>query len=419
MGRALRPDRDPHRRAASSAFAHSSSGARSSGCLSAFPPRPLRRRSCRGCRGEPTSRSVARRRAMRTTSATRSSTTRPGGTATRAPRRRRSSRRSSSTTSRGTAGTTSATTSSSTASARSTRGASAVSTATSSERTRRGSTPAPVGVAVLGTHSNAAPSKAAQDAVAALLAWRLDLAHVDPTGLLNVVSSGSNRYAKGVPVLLRAVSGHRDTGFTDCPGNAFYARLNALAAAAAAKGLPKIYEPRVETGEGLYRFRARLSSSLPWTVTVTDRAGLQIAQGVGYELHRRLDVGLGGCSRRQLHVDDSFRLGAACDGTAAGGGRHERARDRGGGVSGDDHAERGRAGRRDGDRLPAHGSGQRDGPRRGCGRRSCGDGRRPCLDARGAAHGDGGRSRPRRRALQRCPRPLARRPASRWRRSSR
>jgi hypothetical protein len=138
-----------------------------------------------------------------------------------------------------------------------------------------------VGVAILGTHSEAAPSKAAQDAVAALLAWRLDLAHVDPTGLLNVVSSGSNRYAKGVPVLLRAVAGHRDTGFTDCPGNAFYARLNALAAAATAKGLPKIYEPRVETGEGLYRFRARLSSSLPWTVTVTDGAGLQVAQGVG------------------------------------------------------------------------------------------------------------------------------------------
>jgi hypothetical protein len=145
----------------------------------------------------------------------------------------------------------------------------------------RGFNTGSVGIAVLGTYSGAQPSRAAQEAVARLVAWRLDLAHVDPAGLLTFISGGSERYRSGVPVLLRAVIGHRDTGFTDCPGDAFYARLNALAAEAARTGLPKIYEPRVESGEGIFRFRARLSSAQPWLVTITDRAGIEVARGIG------------------------------------------------------------------------------------------------------------------------------------------
>jgi hypothetical protein len=82
-----------------------------------------------------------------------------------------------------------------------------------------------VGIALLGTYGDAKPSAAAQDAIARLIAWRLDLAHVDPTSFLTFISGGSERYANGIPVLLSAVSGHRDTGFTECPGNALYSRL--------------------------------------------------------------------------------------------------------------------------------------------------------------------------------------------------
>jgi len=138
-----------------------------------------------------------------------------------------------------------------------------------------------VGVALLGTFGSTAPSRAAQDAIARLLAWRLDLAHVDPTGLLTIISGGSERYAAGIPVPLRAVSGHRDTGFTECPGDALYARLDSLSRTAGSLGLPKIYEPRVEAVGSIFHFRARVSSSLPWTVTVTDGAGLEVVRGAG------------------------------------------------------------------------------------------------------------------------------------------
>jgi hypothetical protein len=139
-----------------------------------------------------------------------------------------------------------------------------------------------VGVAVIGTYGSSAPPPAAQRALAALLAWRLDLAHVDPLSTLQVPSGGSSRFPVGRAVALRAVSGHRDVGFTACPGDALYARLGAIASEAASIGLPKLYEPRV-TGRlgGLLRFRARLSTVLAWSVTVTSEAGRTVARGSG------------------------------------------------------------------------------------------------------------------------------------------
>ena len=139
-----------------------------------------------------------------------------------------------------------------------------------------------VGVAVLGTYTSAAPPAVARTALANLLGWRLDVAHVDPSSSLTWISGGNARFASGVPVLLRAVSGHRDTGFTTCPGGALYAQLGAIARQAASVGLPKLYTPTVRGAiGGQVRFQARLSESLPWTVTVGDATGNVVATGTG------------------------------------------------------------------------------------------------------------------------------------------
>jgi flagellar hook assembly protein FlgD len=139
-----------------------------------------------------------------------------------------------------------------------------------------------VGVSVLGTYSGAGISAAARDSLARLLAWRLDLAHVDPLTTLSWPSGGNARYPTGVPVFLRAISGHRDTGFTDCPGSALYAQLSDIAARIAQTGLPKLYEPAAQGSVGApVRFTGRLSAALPWTVTVTDAGGNPIASGSG------------------------------------------------------------------------------------------------------------------------------------------
>jgi len=138
-----------------------------------------------------------------------------------------------------------------------------------------------VGVAVIGDYGSTRISPAAARSLQQLLAWRLDVAHLDPLSTLTYRSGGNPRFPAGTPVLLRAISGHRDAYFTDCPGNALYAQLPAIARAVAAFGGPKIYAPLVQTVETQSRFTARLSVDQPWTVTITNSTGEQVAQGTG------------------------------------------------------------------------------------------------------------------------------------------
>ena len=81
---------------------------------------------------------------------------------------------------------------------------------------------------------------------------------------------------------LRAVSGHRDTGSTSCPGTYLYSQLDAIAAAAERMGLPKLYAPvvRGKIG-GPVVFSGRLSSTLPWTMAVTGPSGVVVARASG------------------------------------------------------------------------------------------------------------------------------------------
>ena len=139
-----------------------------------------------------------------------------------------------------------------------------------------------VGVAVLGTYGSTGISVAARSALQRLLAWRLDVAHVDPRSLLSFRSFGNPRFPAGRTIRLRAISGHRDTGYTSCPGTALYGRLGAIAATVATIGLPKLYEPEVEGAVGgPVRFTARLSAARAWIVQVKNAGGAVVAQGNG------------------------------------------------------------------------------------------------------------------------------------------
>jgi hypothetical protein len=139
-----------------------------------------------------------------------------------------------------------------------------------------------VGVALIGNYNGAGLTAPEREALVKVLAWRLDVAHVDALSRVSRVSSGNPRYANGTAVQLRAISGHRDTYPTSCPGNSVYAQLPAITREVAATGLPKIYSPVVFGGiGGKVRFTARLSSVVPWTVTVTDAFGHAVASGTG------------------------------------------------------------------------------------------------------------------------------------------
>ncbi|MEU6475590.1 peptidoglycan recognition protein [Streptomyces sp. NPDC047017] len=91
------------------------------------------------------------------------------------------------------------------------------------------------GIAAIGTFTAGTPvPRALTDAIAALAAWKLGLAGVDPRGSVALVSSNRlSRYAAGTTALLPALGGHTEGFRTNCPGAALTVRLPAIRAAAA------------------------------------------------------------------------------------------------------------------------------------------------------------------------------------------
>ena len=139
-----------------------------------------------------------------------------------------------------------------------------------------------VGVALIGTYDSTSITPAARAALVRLLAWRLDVAHVDPLSTFSWRSTGNPKYPAGRMVTLRTISGHRDTGFTSCPGSQLYSELPSITRAVAQTGLPKMYFPEATGAPGeLVHFTGTLTQSLPWSVTVTQPDGNIVGAGQG------------------------------------------------------------------------------------------------------------------------------------------
>lgn len=90
-----------------------------------------------------------------------------------------------------------------------------------------------LGVAVLGEFTSAAPPQVALDAVADVVAWTFKRHGVDASGGVVITSGGSNKYPAGEQVPMSTIFGHRDSGRTACPGDAYYAKLPAMRTAVA------------------------------------------------------------------------------------------------------------------------------------------------------------------------------------------
>ncbi len=90
-----------------------------------------------------------------------------------------------------------------------------------------------VGVALLGTLTKRQPSGAAREALERLLAWKAERHAIDPQGAsryTNPVSGSEKTFPN--------ISGHRDVGATECPGDAFYPALPRLRSDVAALVAP-------------------------------------------------------------------------------------------------------------------------------------------------------------------------------------
>lgn len=79
------------------------------------------------------------------------------------------------------------------------------------------------GISIMGDFRKTPPPAVARQAMSKAIAWKLQLHGVtNPSGLISV--PGNDLRGRQV----RVVSGHRDIGGTDCPGDAFYAQMGTV-----------------------------------------------------------------------------------------------------------------------------------------------------------------------------------------------
>ncbi|GAA4891447.1 peptidoglycan recognition protein [Streptomyces coeruleoprunus] len=92
-----------------------------------------------------------------------------------------------------------------------------------------------VGIAAIGTFTEGTRvPEPMLDAIARLVAWKLDPRGPDPRGTVALVSTNDeSRFPEGTTAVLPVVGGHTDGYATRCPGAALYARLPDISARAA------------------------------------------------------------------------------------------------------------------------------------------------------------------------------------------
>ena len=143
-----------------------------------------------------------------------------------------------------------------------------------------------IGIALIGNFSKSGPASKQVQALDTLLAWRLDVGHIDPKSRVTLTSEGNERFAKGKTVSFPAIFAHRDAGSTDCPGDGVYSKMAQIRASVATAGNLKVLDPTL-TPPAIavpfkpIRFRARLTKSSAWRVLVLTTGGATVARFEG------------------------------------------------------------------------------------------------------------------------------------------
>lgn len=137
-----------------------------------------------------------------------------------------------------------------------------------------------LGVSVLGTYTATNVPAATVRALAGLLSWQTAQYGINPRGTASVVSVGhtGSRFKAGATARVAGIVGHRDLGYTECPGKGLQGRLAGLRSTAAARMVPGLTDPRlsppaVPAGTGSITFGAAIPTRQRWALTVTPFCG--------------------------------------------------------------------------------------------------------------------------------------------------
>lgn len=147
------------------------------------------------------------------------------------------------------------------------------------------------GISVIGTFIDVAPPAEAVTAVERLLAWKLAVHGLDPSGTAKLTCGASDRYARGATATFPVIAGHRQANYTECPGSAFYALLPSVRAAVARRMGSAVVATLSATkplispnGDGVLdatELDVEITTSADWRLAVKDAAGQTVASWSG------------------------------------------------------------------------------------------------------------------------------------------
>lgn len=85
------------------------------------------------------------------------------------------------------------------------------------------------GITIMGTYMTSPPPAAARQAMGKAIAWKLNLHGINSaTDKITLPGEANLRNGSGKLISVPTVSAHRDVGWTDCPGDAFYKQMNTV-----------------------------------------------------------------------------------------------------------------------------------------------------------------------------------------------
>ena len=136
---------------------------------------------------------------------------------------------------------------------------------------------------LIGTYTSLTPDPATLDAVRRLWAWKLSRNYANPLGLATLTSAGGSYtpYPAGVPHTFNVISGHRDAGYTTCPGDAAYAQLGGIRTAVKNTIAAGLVLPRLTNGAAGSRIQSGLLVPVNWALAVTSPAGTEVRRVTG------------------------------------------------------------------------------------------------------------------------------------------
>ena len=101
----------------------------------------------------------------------------------------------------------------------------------------RGVNTGTMGISMMGDYSTVSPSDAQLSSVGKMAGWFLKRAGIsDVTGWAGLHVWTTERYQAGSTISMPRILGHRDVGYTTCPGNVGYSKLGTIRAIAEAQG---------------------------------------------------------------------------------------------------------------------------------------------------------------------------------------